>query len=394
VAQAGSSTAVAMPLTETRLRDVRASDVPVLVIGRVVAVERREVVRRSDGGRRPILSGLLSDGTATVRFTWWDPPREGIERGTVLRAGPAKVREFRGRSELVFDWRTRAEPASAAELPTVDPEDFPRRTAAELVAGAEGFRFEARVLNVQSKSVTVGTERRELFEGRLADASGIVGFTAWSDFRLQPNEALRITGAYVRAFRNRPQLILDDRSRVERLDSSAVPAVDPAALSRACESIARLEARGGAELAEVEARAVALLPPSGLVTRCPECRRTVVKGVCRQHGRVEGVPDLRARISLDDGTGTLTVHADRAQTERLLGRSLPECLEMVRANPDPARVEEDLFRAVFGRRYRALGRVARDDFGLTMYAEDLEPAEPGPAAGLGELASRVGAGAS
>jgi replication factor A1 len=388
-----SSEAVAVPLAETRLRNLRADAGPVLVVGRVVTAERREVTRRSDGGRRPILSGLISDGTATVRFTWWDPPREGVERGTVLRAGPVQVREFRGRAELVFDWRTRAEPASPAELPRVEPEEFPLRPAAELASGAEGFRLEARVLEVQPKSVTVGAERRELFEGRLGDRSGVVGFTAWTDFRLRADEAVRITGAYVRAFRGRPQLVLDDRSRVERLEPSAVPEVDAAIRAAAPEPVARLEARGGAELAVVEGRAVALLPPSGLVTRCPNCRRTVVKGLCRQHGRVEGVPDLRARVALDDGTGTATAHADRAQTERLLGRTLEQCLEAIRAHPDPARVEEDLFRAVFGRRFRARGRAVRDDFGLTLYAEAFEPADDSAPPDLAALDERLGAGA-
>ena len=95
---------------EIRLRDLRPTPSPVEIIARVVSLERREITRRSDGSRRPLLSGLLSDGTATVRFTWWDPPREGIERGTVLRAAGAEVREFRGRPELTFNWKTRVEP--------------------------------------------------------------------------------------------------------------------------------------------------------------------------------------------------------------------------------------------------------------------------------------------
>ncbi|MGI0156425.1 MAG: OB-fold nucleic acid binding domain-containing protein, partial [Thermoplasmata archaeon] len=72
------------------MRDLRPTSPPVEVVARVVSVERREVTRRSDGSRRPLLSGLLHDGTGTVRFTWWDPPREGIERGTVLRAAGAE----------------------------------------------------------------------------------------------------------------------------------------------------------------------------------------------------------------------------------------------------------------------------------------------------------------
>ncbi|EQD54835.1 replication factor A, partial [mine drainage metagenome] len=98
--------------TDTRLRDLRPTDAPVQILGRVVTVERREYTNTADGRRRPFLSGLLSDGTATVRFTWWEPPAEGVDRGTVLRAVNAQVREFRGRPEVSFGYRTRVAPAS------------------------------------------------------------------------------------------------------------------------------------------------------------------------------------------------------------------------------------------------------------------------------------------
>jgi len=40
---------------------------------------------------------------------------------------------------------------------------------------------------------------------------------------------------------------------------------------------------------------------SGLIKRCPECNRALVKGACGEHGKVEGVYDLRIKAVLDDG---------------------------------------------------------------------------------------------
>jgi len=40
---------------------------------------------------------------------------------------------------------------------------------------------------------------------------------------------------------------------------------------------------------------------SGLVKRCPECSRVVVKGHCAEHGEVTGVYDLRVKGVLDNG---------------------------------------------------------------------------------------------
>jgi replication factor A1 len=375
-------------LPEVRLRDVRDLASLVHVLGRVVSLQRREVIRRSDGGRRPVLSGLLSDGTATVRFTWWDPPREGIDRGTVLRVVGAEVREFRGRPELIFTWKTRVGPASPAELPRVDGESLPLRTVRELKDGDEGFRLEARVLSVQPKPVSVGEERRIVHEGLVADATAAVSFAAWSDFGLRPGEAVRCSGGYVRAFRGRRQLVLDERSIVVRIDPTGLP--EPAEWARRPpRPIADVEEEGGGEAAAIEGLVVGLLPPSGLVYRCPACRRIVSGGLCRVHGRVQGTPDLRARLVLDDGTGAATVAAGREATERLWGTTLAAVRERLRELPDPSVLEEQLLEAVVGRRLVVRGSASRDEFGLTLLPETIETAEIDLEAAAGELSARL-----
>ena len=374
---------------ETRLRDLRPDVSPVELIARVVTFERRDVTRRSDGSRRPLVSGLLSDGTATVRFTWWDPPREGIERGLVLRAVGAEVREFRGRPEVTFSWKTRVGPASPAELPRVDAGDLPFRTVGELRPSDEGFRVEARVVRVAPKSVTVGTERRVVHEGLVADRTGAIALSAWSDFGLKAGEAVRIAGGYVRGFRGRPQLVLDERTTVVRVEGTDLP--DPAQLLTAPpRSIADVEAEGGGEAVAVEGVVVGLLPPSGLVFRCPTCQRSVRSGICRVHGQVNGQPDLRARIVLDDGTGALTVNASRADTERLWGVTLEEAEARLRNQPDPSLLEEQMLETLLGRRLRVRGVGTSDDFGVTLAPESIERVDIDLDAAAEELTARLG----
>lgn len=363
-----------------------------MVIGRVVSSQRREITRRSDGGRRPVLSGLLSDGTATVRFTWWDPPSEEIERGTVLRAGPVQVREFRGKAEISFTWRTRVAPASESELPELAPGDLEPRTVAQLAEGDEGFRMEVRIARVAGRTVTVGEDRRQLYEGIVFDATGSVGFTAWSDFGLKEGEAVRVIGGYVRSFRGRPQLTLDERSHVERAVDGVVPPLSEWQ-HQGPSSIAGAEVARGGESITVEGLVLALVPPSGVVYRCPTCQRPVQQGVCRTHGTVHGVADLRSRLSLDDGTGTATINLDRVQTERLTGVTLDAALARLRAEPDPALIEELLFEALFGRRMRVRGRGSVDDFGLTIYPDLIEP-QPAPGVDVAALRGRLPGGAT
>jgi len=377
--------------SEVRLKDLRASTDPVEILARVVSVTRRDVTRRSDGTRRPILSGLLSDGTATVRFTWWDPPREGVERGTVLRAVGAEVREFRGRPELTFTWKTRVGPASPAELPSLTGEEVPSKTVSELRPRDEGFRLRARVVRVAPKSVTVGEERRVVHEGLLADRTGAVAFCSWSDFGLVAGEAIAVSGGYIRTFRGRLQFVLDERSLVNRVDGGDLP--EPAALLRSApRSIARIEDEGGGEAVAVEGIVVGLLPPSGVVYRCPTCHRTIKSGICPVHGQVEGQADLRARLVLDDGTGALTVNAGRSDTERLWGVSLTEARARLREQPDPTVLEEQMLESLLGRRLRVRGAGSKDDFGVTIVPESIEPVEVDLDAAAVELSARFGEG--
>lgn len=375
-------------LPETRLKELLVGPAVVHVVGRVVSVRRREVVRRSDGGRRPLLSGLLSDGSASVRFTWWDPPPEEIDRGTVLRAVGAEVREYRGRPELVFSWRTKVGPAGEAELPGVDATTLPLRTVQELADGDEGFRVEGRIVTVAAKTVSVGEERRVVHEALLADSTGEISLTAWSDFGLAVGESVQLAGGYVRAFRGRRRVVLDEGAVVRRVDGARFPS--PAEVTRrAPRPIEAVEDAGGGEAVAVEGLVVALLPPSGLVYRCPECRRVLSSGVCRIHGQVTGVADLRARLVLDDGTGAATVAVDRPGTERLWGTTLALIRERLRETPDPARLEEELAEAVIGRRLVVRGSASRDEFGVTIVPESIEPTEVDLDAAAAELAARL-----
>jgi replication factor A1 len=357
---------------ELRLRDLRPMTEPVMIVGRIVTAERREVVRKSDGGTRPVLSGLLSDGTATVRYTWWDPPGDEVERGTILRAANVQIREFRGRAELSFNSRTRVVLAEESELPVPRAEDTPLVAVKELRPADDAFQLEVRIEMVRPKTVQVRGNPRQIFEGRMADVSGSVAFTAWTDLGLVAGSAVRIRGGYVREFRGQPQLTLDERCQVETLPSDHLPSVAELGATVTPQTLGGIEAQNGSDRATVRGVAVGLLPPSGLVYRCPHCRRTLSGGLCRLHGSVAGTPDLRTRLVLDDGTSTATVEAGRPPTERLLGRTLDAIVAPSGPAADVVAIEQTLFERTFGTTFIARGRSVRGDFGLTVFADELE----------------------
>ena len=228
-----------------------------------------------------------------------------------------------------------------------------------------------------------------MFEGLLADRSGSISFSAWSNFHLRPGEALEIVGAYLRTFRGATQIVLDERASIRRLERSDLP--QPDEILRAPPlPMGRVEEGPAGGSVTVEGRVVGLLPPSGLVFRCPECRRTVQGGLCRVHGAVTGEADLRARIVLDDGTGAVTINAGRADTERLWGVTLEACRARLRDQPDPTLLEGDLLEALLGRRLLVRGSSSRDDFGVTISPDLIEPAELDLESTAEHLSTRLG----
>src|SRR5207247_9270409 len=141
--------------------------------------------------------------------------------------------------------------------------------------------------------------------------------SAWKDFDLKVDEVLRIEGAYVKSWRGIPQISCDERATITRLKSDLLP---PANVLNASPRmwIEDLAERGGAADVTVRGILIDLREGSGLVYRCPECRRVLRKGACRLRGEGQGQPDLRLKAVLDDGSGALTAVFDRELTAELL----------------------------------------------------------------------------
>ena len=94
---------------------------------------------------------------------------------------------------------------------------------------------------------------------------------------------------------------------------------------------------------------------SGLIKRCPECKRALVKGACAEHGKVKGEYDLRIKAVLDSGTTTQDVLINRELTEELVGLSLDSAIAMAADALDPGVVLDKLKHELLGRYYTVSG---------------------------------------
>ncbi len=94
---------------------------------------------------------------------------------------------------------------------------------------------------------------------------------------------------------------------------------------------------------------------SGLIKRCRECNRALTRGVCGEHGKVEGEYDLRIKGVLDNGETTQQILLNREMTEHTAGITMEEAKTMASESLDPTIVLDKIKARLIGRYYRVQG---------------------------------------
>ncbi|WP_246982615.1 Single-stranded DNA binding protein [Halorientalis marina] len=93
----------------------------------------------------------------------------------------------------------------AVDLADVDPDD-------------SNVTVTVTVLTVGKRPIYYRGEEHVIFEGRIADESGELSYTAWEDFDLEPGETVRVGNAGVREWEGEAELNLGESTDVERVD--------------------------------------------------------------------------------------------------------------------------------------------------------------------------------
>lgn len=357
------------------LRELVPGEQSVNLLARIVSVNERDVTVES--GTKHILYGILGDPTATVPFTAWEPLNVALAKGDVIRVQNAYTKEYRGQVQVNFGVRTTVAKEKPEALPEYKPgagagmpyigKPTPMRIV-DLREGASNVAATARILSVETREVEVDGVKKAVYSGVLADETGKSQFSAWKDFGLKEGEVVRIEGAYVKAWRGIPQISFDDRATVTRLKPDALPPAEKVGESPRM-WVEDLAERGGGVDVTVRGILIDLREGSGLVYRCPECRRVLRKGACRIHGEVKGEPDLRVKAVLDDGSGALTTVFDRELTEALLDKTIDACIAEAKEAMSTDVVRDELADILVAQPIEARGNVTSDDYGLMMIVD-------------------------
>ena len=173
--------------------------------------------------------------------------------------------------------------------------------------------------------------------GLIGDETGVIKFTTWATSGVKPMEegkCYEIKSAVTNLYNERFQIKLNKNTTV-------------APLAEDITVVQQTEAFTGA--------IVAIQTGSGLIKRCPECQRQTKNGQCGEHGKVEGVFDLRIKAVLDNGMEIRELLANAEVTEQLTGINLVKAKEMATEALDQSVVVTAIEEMLIGKYFQADG---------------------------------------
>ncbi|MDP1539150.1 MAG: hypothetical protein Q8L72_00645 [Moraxellaceae bacterium] len=127
---------------------------------------------------------------------------------------------------------------------------------------------------------------------------------------------------------------------------------------------------------------------SGLIKRCPECNRALVKGACGEHGKVEGRFDLRIKavFSPFGGNDLIDLIIGTEATEALTGLSVATAKDMAMEALDTQVIDDKFRKELVGRYYEVTGAMLQKD---SMLVESIKPATVSTAKTLADAMEEI-----
>ena len=345
-----------------KIDELTGTEQNVDIQAKVVYVENKSITVK--GLSKTIVSGILGDETGTASFTIWEPGSVMLEKGSVYNFKNCYCKLWNDKVQINLGNRGRVEPASGVSI------DLPERTIAvnsseckigDIRDGMGSVTVTGRIVTYEARNVMVKGEPKTVYSGIIADDTGKIQYSAWNDFSLKEGETICVKNAYIRSWKGIPQLNMGDRCEISRVDS-VFDVVDTSGSKKTIDEITRI---GGGLDITLEGMVVDMRAGSGLIKRCPQCNRSILNGVCTAHGQVNGTPDLRMKIVLDDGTGAIGAIVNRKDTETLTGITLKAAEGLAMAQGEGV-VAREVAGKILMKRISITGNVMSDDYGPSM----------------------------
>lgn len=300
---------------------------------------------RTDDRERVILEGILADATGEIAFLAWH--NLDCDPGTTLDIRHASMITWNDRLTLELDRDAVVvllDHAPKGSSGTIDLSD--------VTSGETAIEVRGRVLDVESTTVTSRGSRCRIQRGVIGDGTARLPFTDWcARSGIEQGRDLRFVNTYVASFRGFPTINLGTYASIH---PASVHDIAPVPTRQSLEAI---DDKHGSVDVLVEGTILEILDGSGIIRRCPICRRVVERNSCRAHGRIDPTVELRTRAILDDGTGSATLILNSSITASIYEGGLEGARKEAEDSMKQEVVADRISDRIVGRPFRIRGQV-------------------------------------
>ncbi len=198
----------------------------------------------------------------------------------------------------------------------------------------EELKSEDEWVTLKAKVVQLWDNEHESVSqvGLIGDETGIVKLTVWKNAQIP----LLLEEGKSYLFKN----VVTNRY-LDRIQLAATPNTEIEEIKEEIQAKRREVTLSGA--------IVDIINGSGLIKRCPECNRALVKGACGEHGKVDGIYDIRLKAVLDDGKAAHSILAPAEILTKLTGITVEKAKDMATQALDQSVVNTEIAKKVIGR---------------------------------------------
>jgi replication factor A1 len=277
--------------------------------------------------------GLVGDSSGSMKFVKWtksELPNLEVGRSYLLKN--VVTDEFQGRFSVKLNRTSQIEPIDFDVEAKPASKDASQVKVVEIDEPGQWVDLKVKVAQLWEANSDAISQ-----SGLVGDDTGTIKFVKWvkADLPdLEEGKSYLLKNLVTDEFQGRFSVKLNRTSQIELLDA---------------------DVEIGSVAAEFSGAMVDVQKGSGLIKRCPVCKRSLAKGVCNEHGKVDGTYDLRIKAVLDDGRRVQDVLMNRETTERLVNLTLDEAKQMAMEALDHEVVRSLIESKLMGRYYSITG---------------------------------------
>jgi replication factor A1 len=331
------------------LRDLKLQRVPVTSESQFVRVAdiikdgtwvslKAKVVKLWDNDKPSISQiGQLGDETGVIKFVCFVksdlPP---LEEGKSYIFTNLISDSWQGKFSVKLNKTTTVVPTEDVPVAEAAPAVF--KKVAEILSISEETVKNGISVSLNAKVVQLWENENKAIAqaGLLGDETGIIKFISFAKSNLpalEEGKSYSLTNMITDAWQTRYSVKLNKNTEVKEI---------------AQVKVAENETTMTGAIVDVQ-------QGSGLIKRCPECNRPLVKGACLEHGKQEGEYDLRVKAVLDDGKIAQDIILNQEMTFKVTGIDVKIAKKMAMDAVDPGVVMDELKHILLAKYYTVKG---------------------------------------